>query len=74
MEIMHGEIITLPARAPEKRNPAMRRIIGAHQLTLNLVVISTGNKERLRLVEMHPTDRAIVLIKAVDESTHAVVP
>ena len=41
---------------------------------LDLVVISARHKKRLLLVEANATDRAIVLIKLVDQSAHAVVP
>eukprot|EP00967_Tisochrysis_lutea_P014290 scaffold16053_cov21-Tisochrysis_lutea.AAC.1 len=41
---------------------------------LDFVIITTGHKQGLRAVEVHPSHRAIVLIKAVNEGAHAVVP
>lgn len=41
---------------------------------LDLVVVSARDKQRLGLVEVDTPDWAIVLLEAVDESSHAVVP
>ena len=43
-------------------------------LTLDLVVIASRNEQRLVLVEVHATDWAIMLVKSIDESPHAIVP
>ena len=41
---------------------------------LDLVVVASGDEERLCLVEVDAAHRAVVLFEAVDESSHAVVP
>ena len=41
---------------------------------LDLVIITPGHKEWLCFVEINPANRAIVLFKTVDQSTHSVVP
>ena len=41
---------------------------------LDLVVITSRHKQRLLLVEVHPTHRSIMFIKLVQESAHSVVP
>lgn len=70
---MHGGKMTLPSHVGREFGRESEPCT-TPKLTLDLVVISAGDKERLRLVEMHPTDWAIVLIKAINESAHAIVP
>jgi hypothetical protein len=41
---------------------------------LDLVVIASGHEQRLRVVKVDAAHRAVVLIKAVYEGAHAVVP
>lgn len=41
---------------------------------LDLVIVSAGDKKRLRRVEMHPSHRPFMLIVAVDERPNADVP
>lgn len=41
---------------------------------LDLVIISAGHEQRLRLVEINATNGTIVFLKAVDQRAHAVVP
>jgi hypothetical protein len=48
----------------------MRR---GRQPHLDLVVITTRHEEGLRLVEVHTTDRSIVLVKFVDQRAHSVI-
>lgn len=57
--------LKVPGLKPESRR------VGAH---LDLVVIATADEERLALVELHASDGALMLVKAVDESAHPIVP
>jgi hypothetical protein len=41
---------------------------------LDLVVVTTGYEERLCLVEIDTSYRAVVFFEAVNQGTHAVVP
>jgi len=41
---------------------------------LDLVIISPGNEEGLCLVEVDASDRPIVLLESINESSHTVVP
>ena len=41
---------------------------------LDLVVVAARHKQRLRLVKLHPADRALVFVKPVEQGPHAVVP
>jgi len=41
---------------------------------LNLIVITSRDEQRLRLVEVDATDRAFMLIKAVNECAHPIIP
>ena len=41
---------------------------------LYFVVVSTGYEQRLRLVEIDPSNRPIVLFEAVYQSTHPIIP
>lgn len=41
---------------------------------LDLVIVSSGHEQRLSLVEIDTPDRAIMLLEAIDQSSHAVVP
>jgi hypothetical protein len=41
---------------------------------LDLVVVTTGNEERLCLVEVDTSYRTVVFFEAVNQSAHAVVP
>ena len=47
--------------------------LGSHP-HLDLVVIPSADKQRLTLVEHHSADWPLVLVEAVDESPHAIVP
>lgn len=40
----------------------------------DLVVVATGNEERLRLVEIDASDGTIVLFETINEGSHAVIP
>jgi hypothetical protein len=40
----------------------------------NLVVVTTRNKKRLRLVKVHAADGTIVLFKAINQSSHSIIP
>ena len=41
---------------------------------LDFIVIAAADEQRLALVELHAAHRPIVLIEAVDERAHSVVP
>lgn len=41
---------------------------------LDLVIVTTRDEERLRAMKIHATNRALVLIEAIDESPHSIVP
>lgn len=41
---------------------------------LDLVVVPTGDKQRLGLVEVHSTDWTLMLIETINECAHTVVP
>lgn len=41
---------------------------------LDLVVVTARDKEGLAAVKVHATHRAIVLVKAIDQGAHAIVP
>lgn len=41
---------------------------------LDLIIVTARHEERLSLVEVNSSDRSIVLLKSVYESSHAVVP
>lgn len=57
---------------PVSRIPATESI--DNRLYLDLVVIPSRDKEGLRLVEADAAYRSIMLIKAVDERSHTIVP
>ncbi|MFS7952063.1 hypothetical protein Hanom_Chr07g00602521 [Helianthus anomalus] len=40
----------------------------------DLVIISCINKQRLRLMKMHATNRTVMFVKPINESAHTVVP
>lgn len=40
----------------------------------DLVIIPTRNEERLRFVEINASNRAVMLLKSIDKSTHSIVP
>lgn len=40
----------------------------------DLVIIASRHEQRLRLVEVNASNRAVVLLKAVYERAHAVIP
>ena len=40
----------------------------------NLVIVAAGDKEGLLLVEIHASNRTIVLVKLFQQGAHAVVP
>jgi hypothetical protein len=40
----------------------------------DFVVVSSRHKQRLRLVEIDPTNRPIVLLESIDQGSHAIVP
>lgn len=56
---------------PQQSEKAPMRLVIPH---LNLVIIASGDEERLGLVEVDAADGAVVLLEAVDERPHAVVP
>jgi hypothetical protein len=41
---------------------------------LNLVVVTSGDKEGLCRVEINAANRSIVLFKAIDQRSHAIIP
>jgi hypothetical protein len=41
---------------------------------LDLIVVSARDEEGLRLVEIDSADRAVMLLKSVDERPHTVIP
>jgi hypothetical protein len=41
---------------------------------LDFVIISSRYEERLRIVKMYTANRSIVLVEAIDESSHPEVP
>jgi len=41
---------------------------------LNLVIVTSGHEERLRGVKVDAPDGPVVLVEAVEEGAHAVVP
>lgn len=41
---------------------------------LDLVVITTGHEQRLRLVEIDASHRSIVFFEAINECSHAIIP
>jgi hypothetical protein len=41
---------------------------------LDLVIISTRNEEGLCLVEVDSSNRPIVLLKSINQSSHAIIP
>ena len=41
---------------------------------LDLVVISSRHEERLGTVKVHSSHRSIVLIEAIDQRAHAIIP
>ena len=43
-------------------------------LPITFQLPTSRNEQRLRFVEMHSTNRAIMLIKAVDERAHSIIP
>jgi hypothetical protein len=47
---------------------------GLQRPDLDLVIVTAGNEERLGLVEIDASNGTIVLLKSVDEGSHAVVP
>ena len=45
-----------------------------HLVHLDLVIVSSRDKQRLLLVEIDASDRAVVLIKFINQSAHTIVP
>jgi hypothetical protein len=41
---------------------------------LDLIVVSAGDEERLRLMKVDSANRAVMFLKSVDERAHAVIP
>ena len=41
---------------------------------LDLVIVSSRHKERLSLVEVDSSYRAIMLLKTIDQSAHTIIP
>lgn len=47
---------------------------GLERPDLDLVVVTSGYEQRLRLVEVDTSHRTIVLFKAINQGAHTVIP
>lgn len=62
-----ADIIQMPAQSEETSSSLIRP-------DLNLVIVTSGNEERLCAVEVNAPDWSIVLFEAVNECSHTVIP
>jgi hypothetical protein len=67
MELHSANVVKVPMKCEET---AVCLIIP----DLNLIIITSGDEERLGGVEVDAADRPVVLVEAVEEGAHAVVP
>lgn len=67
MELDSADVIKMPKKC--KKTPMCFVIPD-----LDLVVITSGDEEGLGVMEVNPPDGTVVLLEAVDEGPHAVVP
>lgn len=67
MEEHRTDVIQVPIEREDTASSLVRP-------DFDLVIVSTGYEERLRLVEINAADRAIVLFEPVDQGAHAVIP
>eukprot|EP00955_Chlamydomonas_euryale_P057078 356656-Chlamydomonas_euryale.AAC.4 len=59
---------------PPPSSPRLVKFCTQLMRTLDFVVVAARHKQRLALVEVHTAHRPVMLIKAVDQRTHPVVP
>lgn len=69
-DLMEGDCPNV-VQVPQQREETPPQLIVPH---FDLVVVSAGHKQRLRAVEVNPTHGTIVLVEAIDQRSHAVVP
>ena len=67
MELDRADVVEVA----EQREQAAAQLV---RPDLDAVVVAARGKERLRGVEVDAADGAVVLVEAVDEGPHAVVP
>lgn len=67
MELDRADVVKVPMECEE----AAMCLVVPH---LNLVIVTSRDEERLGLVEVNAADGAVVLVEAVEERAHAVVP
>lgn len=64
----HGTNIVKMAIEGEQAAPGLVRP------NLDLVIITTGDEERLRLVEVDTSNWSIVLFESINQSSHSIIP
>jgi len=67
VELHSANVIKVPMKCEEA---ALSLVVP----DLNLIIITSGHEERLRGVEVDASDGPVVLVEAVEEGAHAVVP
>lgn len=67
MEEDCSNIIQMPIQSKETSTSLVRP-------DLDFVIISAGNEEGLGLVKVDSSDRAIVLLKSINQGSHTVIP
>ena len=64
----HGSNIVEVAVEGEKTSPGL---VGPN---FDLVVVASGNEQRLRFVKVDTSHRSVVLLESINERSHPVIP
>lgn len=67
MEEYRAHVVEMPVQG-EKTSPGLKTP------DLNLVVVASRDEERLCRVEVDAANRSIVLFKAINQRSHAIIP
>jgi len=64
----HGSDVVEMAIQSEQASPSLVRP------DLDLIVVATGHKQWLRLVEIDASNGPVVFLESVDQCTHSIIP